>query len=172
MPTKEQYARLKKKNKCSRCGKQKESSNLKSSNQFYRYLIETSFPAEYQTLCYNCNCGRFVNGGQCPHNGELIAKRSTTQQYRRSIKNEVLVEYGGKCVCCGEQNILFLTIDHEQGGGRKHRKEISKNGGSSPFYKWLKDNNFPEGFSTMCFNCNCGRNYNKGICPHLETKNA
>ena len=33
-------------------------------------------------------------------------------------------------------------------------------------YIWLKNNNFPEGFQVLCFNCNCGKARNKGICPH------
>ena len=34
---------------------------------FYRRLIRLGFPTGYQVLCFNCNCGRRVNGGQCPH---------------------------------------------------------------------------------------------------------
>ncbi len=30
------------------------------------------------------------------------------------------------------------------------------------------ENNFPPGFRVLCYNCNCGRNHNKGICPHKK----
>ena len=28
--------------------------------------------------------------------------------------------------------------------------------------------NFPDFLQILCFNCNCGRNRNGGICPHME----
>jgi len=39
---------------------------IKSGWQFYRWLIEHSFPEGFQVLCYNCN---FAKGhyGICPH---------------------------------------------------------------------------------------------------------
>jgi hypothetical protein len=82
---------------------------------------------------------------------------------------EVLTHYGGtplKCQCCGESNIEFLTIDHINGGGNQQRKHIrSKNGKTINFYKWLVDNNFPEGYRVLCYNCNCSLGH-YGYCPH------
>ena len=37
------------------------------SNAFYRWLITEGFPEGFRVLCHNCNVGRFVNGGTCPH---------------------------------------------------------------------------------------------------------
>jgi len=83
------------------------------------------------------------------------------------LKLEVLTHYGGgtpKCACCGESIIEFLTIDHINNNGEKHRKQIGSGGG---FYRWLKENNFPKGYRVLCFNCNCGRKLTKNkICPH------
>ncbi len=44
-----------------------------SSNQvFYKFLIDNDFPRDnFRILCYNCNYGRYVNGGTCPHEQEL-----------------------------------------------------------------------------------------------------
>lgn len=70
--------------------------------------------------------------------------------------------YGDRCVCCGETEPLFLTIDHINNDGAKHRKEI----GQRNFLLWLSRNNYPPGFQTMCINCNLGKHRNKGICPH------
>lgn len=87
-----------------------------------------------------------------------------SRKYRLNKKIEVLKHYGGKCICCGESEIDFLTIDHPDGGGNKHRKEI----GTKNMFYWLKMNKFPKGYQVMCFNCNCGRSINKGICPHKK----
>ncbi len=82
------------------------------------------------------------------------------RNYRASVKHEVFMRYGGyQCVCCGETEKIFLTIDHIYKSGKSpyERQQL---------YMWLKRQNFPEGFRVLCFNCNLGRNRNKGICPH------
>lgn len=33
----------------------------------YRLVIKNEFPKEYQVLCFNCNIGKHLNGGVCPH---------------------------------------------------------------------------------------------------------
>lgn len=74
--------------------------------------------------------------------------------------------YGGKCSCCGETQFEFLTIEHINRDGAKHRREI---GGSKRIYQWLKDNNYPkEGFTVLCFNCNAASFY-YGECPHKKS---
>lgn len=37
------------------------------------------------------------------------------------------------------------------------------------FYRWLRKHSYPKGnFRLLCFNCNCGRELNGGICPHCS----
>jgi len=92
--------------------------------------------------------------------------RATYNKIRNAaIRQEVLDHYGNKCVCCGETTPEFLAIDHINGGGNKHRKEV---GGSGPvMYRWLKKNNYPEGFQILCHNCNMAKGF-YGACPHLK----
>jgi len=86
------------------------------------------------------------------------------------LQNEAIMAYGGyKCVCCGEREPLFLTIDHVNNDGHKHRKEIQSGDG---LYKWLKQHNYPDGFQVLCMNCNHGKRRNNGICPHLTREGA
>jgi len=33
----------------------------------YKAIIDAGFPDDFQILCFNCNCGRYRNGGTCPH---------------------------------------------------------------------------------------------------------
>jgi hypothetical protein len=40
---------------------------LNCGTQFYAWLINNNFPSNFQTLCCNCNRGKFRNGGICPH---------------------------------------------------------------------------------------------------------
>ena len=79
------------------------------------------------------------------------------------LRIEVLEAYGGKCVCCGESNLDFLTLDHVNNDG--HLEEYR--GGPSQYYK-LKRDNWPSNIQILCYNCNCARATNVGICPHQE----
>ena len=96
--------------------------------------------------------------------------------YRKNYDKEQrrkVIEYYSKgtmqCNCCNENNLIFLTIDHINNDGAKHRKEINKGINSMSsynFYRWLINNNYPNGFQVLCFNCNIGKYHNGGICPH------
>jgi hypothetical protein len=91
------------------------------------------------------------------------------------LKQQVMDAYGGACACCGETELAFLTIDHINGDGAEHRRQIAaekntpwlQGGGNT--YRWLRDHGFPEGHQVMCANCNCGKHWNGGVCPHQVT---
>jgi len=88
------------------------------------------------------------------------------RESHRQLNDEVIDAYGGKCACCGETRKEFLSIDHIDGNGNKQKKEIGVRT-SQEFYCWLKQNNYPEGFQVLCFNCNCGKR-NFSVCPHIK----
>lgn len=94
---------------------------------------------------------------------ETINLRS--RERNKAIRALILSEYGHACACCGTNEKEFLTIDHINGGGNKHRKEI---GGTGKFYRWLIKNRFPkEDFRLLCMNCNFS--YGQfGYCPHKD----
>lgn len=97
-------------------------------------------------------------------NKDIILEKSRLKNLE--IRNEVISKYGGKCECCKESNYKFLTIDHTENNGHIHKKtdKLAKS-----IYKWLKKNNFPkDGFRLLCWNCNCARAYNNGVCPHQK----
>lgn len=78
------------------------------------------------------------------------------------LKIKVLTHYGhGKCTCiiCGFDDIRALSIDHIQGGGNEHRRKLTY----SNIYKWLVENDYPEGFQTLCMNCQFIKRYKKDM---------
>lgn len=79
----------------------------------------------------------------------------------RRLRMACLEHYGGRCACCGEARYEFLAIDHINGGGGKHRKEV----GTSKMERWLIRNGFPAGFRVLCHNCNQSLGH-YGFCPH------
>jgi hypothetical protein len=78
----------------------------------------------------------------------------------------ILDHYGHVCACCGEATEGFLTIDHIENDGSVHRAVIRQS-----LYPWLLKHNFPDGFQTLCYNCNCGKARNGGVCPHKQPRN-
>lgn len=84
------------------------------------------------------------------------------KQYQKA-RLRSLIHYGGNppcCACCKEERLEFLAIDHINGGGNRHRKEINRN-----LHTWLYRNNYPPGFRVLCHNCNFARGA-YGYCPH------
>lgn len=114
------------------------------SINFNKWLIKNNFPEGYQILCANCNSakGRF---GICPHNTPIIHEI----QKDKLLCFEV---YGGaQCRHCGETKPQFLEIDHIHNNGNLLRKADSRH---TKIYRWLRLNNYPDGYQILCANCN------------------
>jgi hypothetical protein len=91
-------------------------------------------------------------------------KRANSQRRRFAFRLRCIEHYGGKCACCNESTYEFLAVDHINGGGRKHSKEINGN-----LSKWVVTHNFPKEFQILCHNCNSAKG-SYGKCPH-QNKN-
>jgi len=107
----------------------------------------------YNALWYECN---------------RTEAQAYMREYRKSAKDAVFEHYGRKCQCCGETQPLFLDIDHMDNDGAEHRKKHRLTAGTQ-FYVWLRNNNFPANYQTLCCNCNRAKFRNGGICPHKES---
>jgi hypothetical protein len=89
--------------------------------------------------------------------------------HRKTVKEEVLNKYGGICACCKESNIGFLTIDHINQDGHIRKKQ---NVSEVNIFEYLNNKEVNLSiYQVLCFNCNCGRYINGGICPHNEGEN-
>ncbi len=91
-------------------------------------------------------------------------------EYKRSKRTKLRVEtlqhYSNglmKCACCGESQERFLTLDHINNNGHEDKKRYGRS-----VLDILKKKGYPEGFQVLCYNCNCGRAHNNGVCPHEE----
>jgi len=96
------------------------------------------------------------------HHPERVTAYAKTQseigkKRRRGIKRLVMTHYGnGKCACvkCGESRLACLSIDHIDGNGAEERRELGLGHASSErFYSWLIKSGYPEGYQTLCMNC-------------------
>ena len=89
------------------------------------------------------------------------------RRLRRNIKDRLaaLNHYSngdGKCACCGEHRIEFLTLDHIHGNGSEHRKSDHR---ARFLPLWLRLNKYPLGFQVLCYNCNFAKKQS-ARCPH------
>ena len=83
------------------------------------------------------------------------ASPEDTRRYRATLKQACVDAYGGRCACCGEARLIFLSIDHVHGDGAEHRKSIyGRNGGGT--YQWFKSHGYPQDgrYQVLCHNCN------------------
>jgi hypothetical protein len=84
--------------------------------------------------------------------------RLKQKKWRVNRKLQVFAAYGNKCSCCGETKKAFLTIDHIFNDGIGDYRGL---------YDRLIKLGFPKDrYRLLCFNCNCGRRVNGGVCPH------
>jgi len=101
------------------------------------------------------------------NNRERIYERD--RNYRKVLRQEVLTYYGGgKCACvrCGIDDIRVLSIDHIKSNGKEHRQKM-KDEGINSIYRWLKKKGYPEGYQTLCMNCQWIKRYENN-----ETRNC
>jgi len=95
---------------------------------------------------------------------EILIRERDRNQQRKALLVAHYSNNANRCVCCGESDMRFLTIDHINGNGSKHRKS-SKCGTGSVFYRWLIKEGMPEGYQALCYNCNLARTWH-GKCSH------
>jgi hypothetical protein len=121
-----------------------------------------------QTVCRQCRNRRFRTTRQ----PDLEGQRGLT--YRQRSRLAVLCHYGGDppiCACCGEHRLAFLAIDHVDGSGKTHRRQIGTNPGSYGMHRWIQRHGYPPGFRVLCHNCNLAIGF-YGSCPHEAERAA
>lgn len=98
---------------------------------------------------------------QNPERYRAIQRRAAENQKKkqRMLKQEVINKYGGKCVCCAEDKIEFLSIDHIDNLGGRDRKY-------GVIYSYLaRQERVLDNYRVLCYNCNLSRGF-YGYCPH------
>jgi hypothetical protein len=97
---------------------------------------------------------------------------------RLDTKQKLIALFGGKCSCCGESRLEYLSVEHSNNDGPEHRTGIKQRynlkapikqiTGSTFYFYVLKDiaqGIIWPGLEIHCHNCNCSKG-NHGYCPH------
>jgi hypothetical protein len=95
------------------------------------------------------------------------------QSRRARLKRKrICIEYYGRngCVCCGEKELSFLSLDHIRDNGAQDRRNNSKRVGNGLYLRLIQEN-FPSGFQVLCYNCQWGKRIGEGFCLHHPRTN-
>lgn len=81
--------------------------------------------------------------------------RQKSKERKIGYKMIVLDKYGTTCALCSFSDIRALQIDHINDNGAEERKSLGSQKMSGwVFYKYLIDSGLPDGYQTLCANCN------------------
>lgn len=145
---------------CTTCGVER------TRDEFYRASGPKARRDGRESRCKYCSRKRCRRDRLKHLDARLATGRSYEAEHRKerrkareNLRREAITAYGAKCSCCGESEMVFLAIDHLNGGGARQRKEISNH-----TYRWLKKLGYPSGFQVLCHNCNWAKHI--GSCPH------
>lgn len=118
--------------------------------------------------------GEVVFGGpqsikcrKCIQDDNYVKRRDSgknaryAREKRARDKKAVVDRYGGRCVCCGESELVFLTVDHvnKDGAAKRATGELPNS-----LYRLLATAEVSEDYRILCFNCNFAEFW--GGCPH------
>jgi len=96
--------------------------------------------------------------------------------YYRNGRLAVLDHYSNgttACAICGEDNVGFLTMDHIEGGGKKHLREIGRPLAFWLLHQYRKTGVWPKGFQVLCANDNSIKRFEENgykLAPNGMTK--
>src|SRR5271157_769821 len=145
------------KTQCERCSemrRQRERANYRAG------LCICGQPRDGKAKCPAC-AERHKAWMSVPENRNRWGEQVNVSNRLRRIR--VLMHYGGKCACCGETGMPFLTLDHINNDGKKDRKYMV----GSYWFRWIVKNGYPKDLQVLCWNCNMSKSrYGSGVCPH------
>jgi hypothetical protein len=158
---KKQYQRLRETGLCHNCGKTPPESCKTLCSACTTKANEKSREKreQWRTAALCIQCGMPAIKSRCQ---QCIDKANERRKIRRDT---VYAHYGNKCACCGETIPAFLTIDHINNDGAIDRKTFGV-GKAHDLHANIIRQGFPDTYQILCWNCNCGKHRNGGICPH------
>lgn len=114
--------------------------------------------------CLACAEARRVSGRLCYRRARQTVSLKNRRYYEQQ-KAVVFDHYGRVCVCCGENNPTFLTLDHINNDGYRMRRE-GKWVTIRAIWKRAQAGDWPTDLQTLCANCQLGKVRGGGTCVH------
>lgn len=160
--------------RCNRCGE------LKRIRDFYHERSRWTGKRNRAGMCKDCRKATDVvryaarqADGTCLRCGEPrdLPGRSCSECLRKiraryaKAADAVYAHYGDACVCCGERDRNFLTLDHVNNDGAQQRRAGFR-GELHRLWALAKRVGWPSDLQVLCGNCQLGKLRNRGTCPH------
>ena len=82
-------------------------------------------------------------------------RREYSRKNSLKLKMDVYHAYSGeiiKCALCPENDMACLSLDHINGDGAEHRRQLHTKSGDK-VWRDLRKRGYPEGFQILCMNC-------------------
>lgn len=88
-----------------------------------------------------------------------VRNRELNRGERERLKLDILNYYSNGTLCCancGFSDTRALQVDHIENNGAEERRALFGNRlfAGTTFYRWVRRNNYPEGYAILCANCN------------------
>lgn len=132
------------------------NSNIEASRKYYR---------EYARKTKEVNLEKRRDASRKAYWKNPERKRKLSREVNARLKVDAVNRYGKQCLCCGEKQLEFLTIDHINNDGRRDVTKTGKRICGLGFYQRLKSQGWPSGYQVLCYNCNCTKGFFRK-CPH------
>ena len=147
-------------------GKYHSSCKICNNKRSAKYRKTTNYLKDYFPKYYKKNRDRILAQMKEKYRKTKHLTKDKKNEYVRNryknIRNKIIDNYGGKCVCCSETIREFLCIDHV---GYGIHKPLGKRLPNNQFYKYIIEHNYPNEFQILCQNCNHAKAFYKE-CPH------
>jgi hypothetical protein len=152
---------------CMRCRKYKPEDEFKTNPKQRRKIEQGQYLSRDCSSCRDKMAVRVTIIRHENHKDPAVKAKylEGRRNYSRQFRLKLIEAYGGHCICCGETEPKFLELDHVDGGGGKHRKQIGA--GAEPLYRWCVKNGFPNTLQLICANCHNAKS-SWGECPHKK----
>lgn len=146
--------------RCSKCGETKPLSGFSRDRAAPDGLNRWCKPChtEYCRQYYQANRAALREQQRQYRAADVETHRERVRQWRVRVREQVFAHYGTACSCCGATK--NLTIDHIDGHGARHRRELfgkQDGAGGARFYAWIIRHGFPPGLATLCRACNLSK---------------
>jgi len=162
---------------CTECGAELTNHNWGTHSQKKHYYKCNDCKKSYDKQYYSEHKEKIKQRTRSWQKQNLEKMRETQRRYyknnrekirkyirdrRAKFRRMVLLHYSHemmKCAKCGFDDERALSIDHINGGGTQHRKQV-KSGGN--FNEMLVREGYPEGYQILCMNCQFIKNRETG----------
>lgn len=165
-PQLKMYWKRKESNLCVTCGKVPPVENKAkcyNCNILCNKVSKKQKAKRVSGICRQCLIRPIVDNLSSCHQCRERGRKKSAEQYKK-IRIDVLNLYGGKCVCCDNDNLKYLQLDHKNNDGNIERANLPATLRGGRFFKYVlqqykTSNKKRDDLQILCANCHNAKRY-------------